>query len=53
MLKSTVLAQNFPASPFMCTRTESIMEGDVSGNNGASIIDGKQEPCLHGTLTFQ
>lgn len=25
----------------------------VSGNNDASSIDGKQEPCLHGTLTFQ
>lgn len=53
MLKSTVLAQSFPASPFMYTPAESRMEGDVSGNNGASSIAGKQEPCLHGTFTFQ
>lgn len=42
-LNSTVLAQSFPASPFMYTQTETIMEGGVSGNNDAGSIDGKQE----------
>lgn len=47
MLNSTVLAQSFPASPFMYTRTETIMEGGVSGNNDAGSIDGKQVSVIY------